>query len=138
MLNETLQFGMGGNRRAIGVGDMIKEKTIMTGKAICKQHGDVSVWVVCKHVGAGSADTIIFSKNQDALCFNCAHNFKTLTEQDVVGMCEECLKDFTAKLMIGTKTFANLQNRVKGIEYLKGKSGRAAEDEEMTGSINLT
>lgn len=93
----------------------------MTEKGQCKKHGEVSVWLVCRHVGDGNADTIIFSEGQDGLCFECARNFKNLTEQDVVGMCEECLKDFTAKLMIGTKTFANLKDRVQGIEHLKGK-----------------
>ena len=93
----------------------------MNEKIRCEKHGEVSVWVVCKHVGDGSADTIIFSENQDALCFECANDFQNLTEQDVVGMCEGCLKDFTAKLMIETQTFANLKNRVQGIEYLKGK-----------------
>ena len=93
----------------------------MTEKVQCNKHGEVLVWIVCRHVGDGSADTIIFSEEQDALCFECARNFKNLTEQDVVGMCEECLKDFTAKLMIDTKTFANLKDRVQGIEHLKGK-----------------
>lgn len=95
----------------------------MTGKEKCEKHGEVGVWIVCRHVGDGSTDTIIFSEEQDALCFDCAHNFKNLTELDVVGMCEECLKDFTAKLMIETKTFANLKERVVGIEHLKGKKG---------------
>ncbi len=99
----------------------------MIEKATCDKHGAVSVWIVCKHVGGGSADTVIFSENQDALCFECAHNFKNLTENDVVGMCEECLKNFTAKLMINTQTFANLKNRVLGIEHLKGKRRYPAE-----------
>ena len=93
----------------------------MTEKETCRKHGEVSVWVVCKHVGDGSADTVIFSENQDALCFACARNFQNLSELDVVNMCEQCLKDFTAKLMINAQTFANLQNRIKGIEHLKGK-----------------
>lgn len=104
----------------------------MTGKETCDKHGEVSAWVVCRHVGEGSADTIIFSEEQDALCFECARNFKNLTEQDVVGMCEECLKDFTAKLMIDTETFANLNNRVKGIEHLKGTRGQSPESDETT------
>lgn len=91
----------------------------MAEKEICDKHGEVSVWIVCRHVGEGSADTIIFSENQDGLCFECARNFKNLTEQDVVGMCGECLKDFTAKLMIRANTFSNLKNRVEGIEHLK-------------------
>lgn len=93
----------------------------MTEKETCKKHGKVSVWVVCRHVATGSAETIIFSENQDALCFECAHDFQNLTERDVVGMCEECLKDFTAKLMIETQTFVNLKARVLGIEHLKKK-----------------
>jgi hypothetical protein len=99
----------------------------VTEKETCIKHGEVSVWVVCRHVGDGSAETIIFSEQQDALCFDCAHDFKNLTELDVVAMCEECLKDFTAKLMIDTKTFANLKNRVQGIEYLKGKKSYPAD-----------
>jgi len=93
----------------------------MTEKETCEKHGAVSVWIVCRHVGDGSADTIIFSENEDALCFECTRNFQNLTAQDVVGMCEECLKDFTAKLMIDATTFANLQNRMEGIEHLKKK-----------------
>lgn len=104
----------------------------MTEKETCVKHGEVSVWVVCKHIGAGEADTIIFTENQDALCFECANDFKNLTELDVVGMCEECLKDFTAKLMIATQTFANLNNRVKGIEYLKGKTRSPAESDDIS------
>jgi protein-arginine kinase activator protein McsA len=104
----------------------------MTEKKICTKHGEVSVWIVCRHVGEGSADTIIFSEEHDAVCFDCARNFKNLTEQDVVGMCEECLKDFTAKLMIETKTFANLNDRVKGIEHLKGKRGKSLESDTTT------
>ena len=100
----------------------------MSGKGKCEKHGAVSVWIVCRHVGDGSADTVIFSENQDALCFECANNFKNLTQSDVVGMCEECLKDFTANLMIDTQTFANLKNRVMGIEHLKGKKTRSVED----------
>ncbi len=99
----------------------------MSEKAACKKHGEVFVWVVCRHVGDGSADTIVFSEGQDALCFNCARDFRNLTEQDVVGMCEECLKDFTAKLMIDAQTFANLKDRVKGIEHLKGKRDKTEE-----------
>lgn len=101
----------------------------MTEKGTCEKHGDVSVWVVCKHVGDGSADTIIFSENQDALCYECARQFKNLTEFDVVGMCEECLKDFTAKLMIDTKTLANLKDRVQGLENLKRKRSYTAESD---------
>lgn len=93
----------------------------MTYRKTCEKHGDVLVWIVCKHVGEGSAETVIFSENQDALCFECANNFINLSEQDVVGMCEECLKDFTAQLMINTQSFANLNDRVIGIEHLKGK-----------------
>ncbi|EKD40461.1 MAG: hypothetical protein ACD_75C00048G0007 [uncultured bacterium] len=49
-------------------------------------------------MGDGSADTTIFSENQDALCFDCTRDFKNLTELDVVALGEiECLKDFTAK-----------------------------------------
>jgi hypothetical protein len=101
----------------------------MTQKETCEKHGEVSIWIACKHVGAGNADTIIFSENQDALCFECARNFKNLTELDVVAMCEECLKDFTAKLMVDTQTFANLKNRIKGIEHLKGKWDTAKSDD---------
>lgn len=93
----------------------------MENKETCKKHGEVPVWIVCKHVGSGSAETVIFSDNQDALCFDCADNFRHLSEQDIVGMCEECLKDFTAQLMINTQSFANLKNRIIGVEHLKGK-----------------
>lgn len=99
----------------------------MTEKEKCEKHGEVSVWIVCRHVAERSADTAIFSENQDALCFECAHNFQNLTELDVVGMCEECLKDFTAELMISTQTFANLKNRVIGLEHLKGARSFASE-----------
>ena len=105
--------------------------SIMSDKETCEKHGEVSVWIVCRHVGEGSADTIIFSDNQDALCFECARNLKNLTELDVVAMCDECLKDFTAKLMIDAKTFANVNTRVKGIEYLKGKRRYTSENEEI-------
>ncbi|WP_163340135.1 hypothetical protein [Desulfopila sp. IMCC35008] len=104
----------------------------MTEKNTCEKHGEVSIWVVCKHVGTGSAETIIFSENQSALCFDCAHDFKNLTERSVVGMCEECLKDFTAKLMIDTQTFANLKARVLGVEHLKGKSWHPAGNTETS------
>ena len=103
----------------------------MSAKETCERHGEVPVWIVCRHVGEGSANTIIFSESQDALCFECARNFQKLTEQDVVGMCEECLKDFTAKLMINTKTFANLQNRIEGIENLKGKWRDTAKEQHQ-------
>jgi len=93
----------------------------MGNQETCKKHGAAPVWIVCKHVGDGSADTVIFSENQDALCFECADNFENLSEEDVVGMCEGCLKDFTAQLMINSQSFANLQNRVVGVEHLKGK-----------------
>lgn len=93
----------------------------MNQKETCEKHGEVPVWIVCKHIGAGTADTIIFSEKQDALCFECADKFHDLTEQDVVGMCEGCLKDFTARLMINAQSFANLQNRIVGVEHLKGK-----------------
>ncbi len=93
----------------------------MTEKTICPKHGPVAVWIVCSHIADGTAGTIIFTENQDALCFDCARNFQDLTEENVVGMCKECLKDFTAKLMIDSQTFANLQNRIEGIRHLKGK-----------------
>ncbi|MDP3480782.1 MAG: hypothetical protein Q8R88_13500 [Desulfoprunum sp.] len=102
----------------------------MNEKEICGKHGEVSVWIVCRHVGEGSADTIIFSENRDALCFECARDFKNLTELDVVAMCNECLKDFTAKLMIEAKTFDILKNRVKGVEYLKGMRKDTSESAE--------
>lgn len=102
----------------------------MAEKQTCKKHGEVAVWIVCRHIGEGSADTVIFSENQDALCFECARSFHDLTEQDVIGMCSECLKDFTAKLMIETKTFANLKNRVEGIEHLKGKWSNTAKNDK--------
>ncbi len=94
----------------------------------CERHGEVPVWIVCKHVGAGSADSIIFSEKNDALCFGCASDAENLTVLDLVAMCEECLKDFTAKLMIDSKTLDNLKNRVKGIEYLKGKRSYLADE----------
>lgn len=107
--------------RDIGKKTIMRAGNNMSAKKTCKKHGEVSVWIVCRHVGDGSAETITFTEKEDALCFECARNFANLTESDVVGMCVECLKDFTAQLMINTKTFANLQNRVKGIEHLKGK-----------------
>jgi protein-arginine kinase activator protein McsA len=115
---------------SVGSATINQVRNVMTEKAVCKKHGEVSVWVVCRHVASGSADTIIFSEGQDALCFACARDFKNLAEQDVVGMCEECLKDFTAKLMIGTKTFANLKDRVMGFEHLKGKKSDIAGNDE--------
>jgi hypothetical protein len=54
------------------------------------------------------------------------------TELDVVAMCGECLKDFTVNLMIDAKTFANLKDRAKGIEYLKGKKNYTAESDESS------
>ncbi len=102
----------------------------MSTKATCEKHGKVAVWIVCRHVGDGSADTIIFSEKRDALCFTCAREFQNLTESDVVGMCEECLKDFTAKLMIETETFANLKNRIVGLEHLKKKLRNAPESDD--------
>jgi protein-arginine kinase activator protein McsA len=107
---------------------LCKLRNDMNEKGKCEKHGAVSVWIVCKHVGDGSADTVIFSENQDALCFTCADNFKNLAQSDVVGMCEECLKDFTAKLMIGSETFANLKNRIVGVEHLKTKKTKNKED----------
>ena len=104
----------------------------MTGRETCTKHGRVSVWIVCRHVADGSADTIIFSENQDALCFTCARNFQNLTELDVAGMCLECLKDFTSKLMINANTFANLKDRIEGIEHLKGKWSNPAGSDELT------
>lgn len=103
----------------------------MSEKEICQKHGEVSVWVVCKHVGDGTADTVIFSENQDALCFECARNFEHLEGNDIVGMCEECLKDFTAKLMITATTFANLQNRLIGVEHLKSKKKLSNTDDNQ-------
>jgi len=103
----------------------------MTEKEKCTKHGDVPVWIVCRHVADGSADTIIFSENQDGLCFTCARNFQNLTELDVAGMCLECLKDFTAKLMINAGTFAHLTNRIEGIEHLKGKWRSPAGDDAV-------
>ena len=93
----------------------------MDNKETCSKHGEVAVWIVCKHVADGTADTVIFSEKQDALCYACADNFNQLTEQDVTGMCEGCLKDFTARLMINAESFANLKNRIFGLEHLKGK-----------------
>ena len=102
----------------------------MTEKAECKKHGQVFVWVVCRHVGDGSADTVVFSEGKDALCYECNGNIKDLTQQDVVGMCEECLKDFTAKLMIDAQNFAGLKSRIKGLEHLKGKRKISEERDE--------
>ncbi len=101
----------------------------MNEKTECRKHGQVFVWVVCRHVGNGSADTVVFSEKKDALCFECNRNLQNLTQQDVVGMCEECLKDFTAKLMIDAQTFAGLKSRVKGIEHLKTKRKSSEKDE---------
>lgn len=94
----------------------------MADKEKCRKHGEVSVWIVCRHVGNGSAETVIFSERRDALCFDCANDFANLAEHDVVGMCQECLKDFTARLMISSQTFANLKNRVIGVEHLNGQA----------------
>jgi protein-arginine kinase activator protein McsA len=102
----------------------------MVEKALCKKHGEVNVWIVCQHVGAGKADSVIFSERSDALCFECANNFQDLTEEHIVGMCEECLKDFTAKLMADSQTFANLKNRVVGLEHLKGRKAPMDKEEE--------
>ena len=73
---------------------------MMSEKETCEKHGEVPVWIVCKHVANGTADTIIFSEKEDALCFECARIFEHLNEENVAVMCLECLKDFTAKLMI--------------------------------------
>ena len=99
----------------------------MEERGVCPRHGEVNIWIVCRHVGRGDADTIVFSEKKDALCFDCARDFEKLTEPDVAGMCEECLKDFTAKLMIQTQTFANLKNRILGIEHLKGNRNKVVD-----------
>ncbi len=92
----------------------------MTETAHCSKHGDTTLWIVCSHVAGGSAETVIFSENEDGLCFDCAHNLETLREEDVALMCSECLKDFAAKLMIDAGTYANLKERVLGLSHLSG------------------
>lgn len=93
----------------------------MIEKEKCERHGLVPVWIVCKHVGSGSTDSIIFNDKHDALCLECDSDSENLTMQDLVTMCEECLKDFTAKLMIASGSLAILKNRVKGLEHLHEK-----------------
>ena len=93
----------------------------MNETAHCRKHGEVPLWIVCRHVAEGKADTVVFTDNRDGLCFDCAHNFKELGEEDVALMCKECLKDFVAKLMIDARTLANIKERVLGLEHLDWK-----------------
>lgn len=102
----------------------------MTETVNCKKHGDTPTWIVCRHVAGGSAKTVVFTKNEDGLCFECAHNLAALREEDVALMCRECLKDFAAKLMIDSGTYANLKERVLGLEHLGGDGPKTPQTEE--------
>ena len=101
----------------------------MSDTAHCPKHGETSLWIVCRHVAEGKAETVVFTENEDGLCFDCAHNFQALKEEDVALMCRECLKDFAAKLMIDAGTWANLKERVLGLEHLKGEGPRTEQPE---------
>ncbi len=69
----------------------------MTEKETCTKHGEVFLY------------------------FECAGDFKNIMEPDMVSMCEKGIKDFRAKLVVDTRTFANIKDRLKGIEYPQGK-----------------
>lgn len=90
-------------------------------KGYCKKHGDVPLWIVCKHVGYGKAENIVISPDQDALCFECSEKREQLTQEDIVAMCDGCLKDFVSRLLKKAGSYENITNVVRGIEHLSAR-----------------
>ena len=84
----------------------------------CKKHGEVSLWIVCGHVGHGRAENIVISPERDALCFECAEKREQLSQADIFAMCEECLKDFVAELLKNAGSYENIKRVVRGLEHL--------------------
>lgn len=68
------------------------------------------------------------SKRTDVeLWADIAGNVQNLTKLDVMAVREKFLKDFTAKPMRKTRTFANLPNRVEDIDDIIAKKNSTSD-----------
>jgi hypothetical protein len=89
----------------------------------CNKHGPVTAWTACRHIATGKAEDVILETSDTALCFYCASQLYELDIDDLVLVCEECLKNFIRKLFDHTGTTEKDINKiVVGLEHLRGKA----------------
>ena len=65
----------------------------MSDRGFCPEHGEVELWVVCKHIMTGEAGEVWLGQEKIALCKWCViKEVETIPIDDLAGACELCLK----------------------------------------------
>ncbi len=65
----------------------------MSDRGYCPEHGEVELWVVCKHIVTGEAEGAWLGPNKTAICKWCAiKKVETISRDDLGIICEKCLK----------------------------------------------
>jgi hypothetical protein len=87
----------------------------------CYKHGKVELWLACNHVFYLNSDNLYLSKGGDALCFDCLSRIKSLTVDDLVTICADCLREIVKILIKDAKSEAEINEKIIGLENLKAK-----------------
>lgn len=69
-----------------------KKKYAMSDRGHCPKHGEVELWVVCKHIVTGEAEGAWLRPDKIAFCKWCAIKGAATPLDDLAGICEQCLK----------------------------------------------
>ena len=88
----------------------------------CNKHGKVELWIACNHVFYLKSDTLYLSKGGDALCFDCLARIKSLTVDDLVTICADCLREIVKTLITDAKSEAEINEKIIGLENLGAKN----------------
>jgi len=84
----------------------------------CKTHGNVQLWVVCKHVFNDTAKNMVISQDGEALCFECLGRVKSLVMDDLITICDSCLRTSVKRLIKKVDKDKDIRNLVIGLENL--------------------
>jgi hypothetical protein len=65
----------------------------MSDRGYCPEHGEVELWVACKHIVTGEAEEVWLEPNKIAICTRCGIKaVETIPRGDLGIICEQCLK----------------------------------------------
>ncbi len=87
----------------------------------CKIHGGCTLWAACEHVNERKAKRIILSESKLVLCLPCAMKLNELKTSPLMGICDECLRDFVKQLLKNVEAEEDIKRVVLGLENLGGK-----------------
>jgi len=82
----------------------------------CPKHGEQVLWLACQHVGKGDPKEIWLGPNRMAICPACSMLPVNSIEQELLVVCEACIKGKIKSLSDGLPEGADIHKYVNGLD----------------------